>query len=66
MGLVERLGLGTLKNLYEQMDTADIMEWAAYDLIKDPESRERLTKDSQNALEYEAAQMRLFLTRLHA
>jgi hypothetical protein len=45
MSLVERLGFKTLDNMYNEMDSTDIMEWMAYDMIKNPEVRERLEKE---------------------
>ncbi len=42
MTLVERLGFRTLDALYAELDNNDIMEWAAYDLLKNPESRKKL------------------------
>ncbi len=40
MSLVERLGLGTLDNLYASMSNNDIVEWMAYDLTQSDKWRE--------------------------
>lgn len=45
LSLVERLGFKTLNNLYSEMNSDDILEWMAYDLIKNPEVRERLESE---------------------
>lgn len=45
MHLVERLGFKTLHQLYQEMSNNDICEWMAFDLLRNPESRERLEKE---------------------
>ncbi len=47
MSLVERLGFQTLDNLYLSMSSDAIMEWMAYDMLKNPELRERLEQELQ-------------------
>lgn len=70
MALVERLGFKTLTNLYNEMDSNEIMQWMAYDMLKNSETRERLEKeisiDQQKAftLEQEADAVRTMLMGL--
>lgn len=45
MSLVERLGYKTLNELYSTMDNNEIMEWLAYDMLRNPEMRERIEKE---------------------
>ncbi len=45
MSLVERLGFKTLNNLYTEMSSDEIFEWMAYDMIKNPETRDKLDKE---------------------
>ncbi len=54
MSLVERLGFKTLKHLYNELDNNDIMEWAAYDMLQNPEWLEEQKK--QKALEQQKGQ----------
>ena len=64
MSLVERLGFKTLKQMYEQVSSFEIMEWMAYDLLKNPETHAELKRASEveaqrnNTLEQEADLMR--------
>ncbi len=70
MSLVERLGLGTLANLYMQMSSNDIVDWMAYDLTQDTEWRKsyndaRLMQEQKTqTLEEEADRMRAMLMGL--
>lgn len=45
MSLVERLGYKSLKELYEHMNNNEILEWAAYDMIRNPEWREKAQRE---------------------
>jgi len=70
MSLVERLGFKTLDNLYSEMGSEEILEWMAYDMIKNPEIRERFDKEISIAhqrtftLEQEADAMRMMFANL--
>lgn len=70
MSLVERLGLGTLANLYMQMSSNDIVDWMAYDLTQDVEWRKTyndarlLQEQKTQTLEEEADRMRAMLMGL--
>jgi len=70
MSLVERLGFKTLKHLYAELDNNDIMEWAAYDMIKDSETAERLKRELDferqrtQSLEEESDKMRLLFMQI--
>ena len=66
MSLVERLGYKTLTELYEHMDCADIMQWMAYDMLKDKDTREKLTKEVSlaNQKDYTAEQEALAMKQM--
>lgn len=70
MSLVERLGFKTLNNLYSEMDSEEILEWMAYDMIKNPEIRERfdkeisITRQKTFTLKQEADAMRMMFASL--
>ncbi len=64
MSLVERLGLGTLANLYMQMSSNDIVDWMAYDLTQDLDWRKSykanksMEEQKTQTLEEEAERMK--------
>lgn len=64
MSLVERLGFKTLDNLYDHLDSNDILEWAAYDMVNNPEWKEKtikeidLEKQKNQTLEEEAERIK--------
>ncbi len=64
MALVERLGFGTLDNLYSHMTSNDIIEWMAYDMTQNDTwySKYKKEKDMENqktqSLEEEAQRMK--------
>lgn len=70
MSLVERLGLGSLANLYMQMSSNDIVEWMAYDLTQDNDWRttyktnKSLEEQKTQTLEEEAERIRAMLMGL--
>ncbi len=70
MSLVERLGLGTISNLYSHMSNNDIVEWMAYDLTQDNGWREQYYKmkdieeQKVQSLEDESERMRLLFSSL--
>lgn len=70
MSLVERLGLGSLANLYMQMSSNDIVEWMAYDLTQDTDWRtayktnKSLEDQKTQTLEEEAERVRAMLMGL--
>ena len=55
MSLVERLGFGTIDNLYANMSNNDIVEWMAYDCTQDDKWREnyRKCKDLETQKQYD-------------
>jgi len=70
MSLVERLGFHTLTQLYNAMDSNDIMEWAAYDMLKDEKWVEKNKLECEmeaqrgQSLEEEARLMRAMIQGL--
>ncbi len=64
MSLVERLGYKSLKHLYSEMDSGEIMEWSAYDLTQNEEWRKKysaamdLEKQQSQTLEEEAERIK--------
>lgn len=49
MSLVERLGFKTLNELYSTLDSNEIMEWLAYDMLSNDEWREGALKEREMA-----------------
>lgn len=70
MSLAERLGYKSLKELYETLDNNEIMEWAAYDKLQDPDwlskckQEQDLERQKHQTLEEEAERMKAMLMGL--
>lgn len=70
MSLVERLGFKSLNNLYSELSSDEIFEWMAYDMIHNPETHDRLTKEilTERQRNYtadeEADSIKMFLSAL--
>ncbi len=70
MSLVERLGYRSLNELYATMDNNEIMEWLAYDMLRNPEMREKIEKEqlqdlhSSDTAEQQADSIRAILLSL--
>lgn len=45
MSLVERLGYRSLNELYENLNNNEILEWASYDMVRNPEWREKAEQE---------------------
>lgn len=50
----------TVAQLMAEMDSAEIAEWMAHDMLKDTETRERLEADSMTPEQTDAALLALF------
>ncbi len=70
MTLVERLGFGTINNLYAHMSSNDIVEWMAYDLTQNTSWAEGYKADKdlkeqrQRTLEEETEAMKAMFSRM--
>lgn len=70
MSLAERLGYKSLKELYACLDNNEIMEWAAYDKLHDPEWSKKVKQEQDleyqktQTLEEEAARMKAMFMSL--
>ncbi len=71
MSLVERLGFGTINNMYASMNANDISEWMAYDMIKNPEWYDKaiveqdLKRQETDTFEEETRKMKLMFGGLN-